>query len=69
MTSLHFGENVEQPGLLHVADESLKWVQPLWEKRGQFLTKLNIYLPYVPATPLLEHLLTEHRGEHEPKKM
>ena len=28
-------------------------VQSLWKRFGQFLTKLNIFLPYVPAIMLL----------------
>lgn len=38
---------------LFTADENAKWYSQLWRTAWQFLIKLNILLPYDPATALL----------------
>ena len=52
LTTSNSGEAVEHQELSLIACE-YKMIQPLWKTVGQFLTKLNILLPYDIAITLL----------------
>ena len=47
------GENVEQQKFSFIAGEAAKMVQTFWKTIWQFLTKLNVVLPYNIAIVLL----------------
>ena len=52
-TKANAGENVEQEELCFVAGGNAKWDSHFGKTVGQFLTKINILLPYNPAVTLL----------------
>lgn len=47
------GEDVGATRTLVSAGGNVKMVQPLWKISQQYLKKLNVYLSYDPAIPLL----------------
>lgn len=55
------GKNMEKVESSRIAVEN---VQLAWKKVGQFLEKVNIYLPYDPATPLLS-TSNENMWQHQ----
>ena len=66
--NIKFGEHVEQEKLSVTAGGNAK---PLWKTLGQFITKLNLSLPYDPAIVLLgiypndRKLMYTQKPEHE----
>ena len=52
-TKANADENVEQEELCFVAGGNAKWDSHFEKTVGQFLTKINILLPYNPAVTLL----------------